>query len=199
MDGIKISVRVLNDDFSRDILECAFDTRGRVYKGETLNESSLMKWLLMEHSPVEVALLKIKASNVSKSVISHIVRHTKGHPRFFVETSRPDKTGEERNLSKKITFSMVANPLALMNMFRQRLCNESEKDTVDFFKNLKKVMMNDDNVLVRCVGKAMIPDCFYRFSCNQISDCGNVFMCPPDTSMNKRIEVYNNLLNIGSV
>jgi hypothetical protein len=170
--SVRIVARVLNEDFDRDLLTCAFLTRRREYKGETLTLNGVKKWLLSEHTPVEVVHLMVRITGMSKDSRNQIVRATKRLPRFFVASSRPDITGRPRDPSEPDDMMIVGNPLAFIDLARQRLCGATEDKTREVILLLKKTFMADDNRMIKALGWAMVPDCVYRCGCVQETNCG---------------------------
>ena len=135
------------------------------------------KWvesvLRSEHSSLEFVNIKIEA-DIRGDVASHIVRHTKGHPRFVVQSHRPDWTGAGRppiSTERKIFISI--SPYALIQMARQRLCYHTMKETRDFMENIKQTLMLCDDVFLKALGEYLGPDCVYRGKiCNNMKTCG---------------------------
>lgn len=131
--------------------------------------ASLMK---KEHSTIEWAPIYIYTLT-RKDVTSHIVRATKQHPRFVVQSGRPDWTGKERPPYDAPTHFMVeANPLALISMARQRLCFTAMKETREWMQAVTSTLLigstdlsNEQAVFLKAVGEAMLPNCLYRGEC----------------------------------
>jgi hypothetical protein len=107
-------------------------------------------------------------------VASHLVRHTKGHPRFVVQSMRPDwNKGEARPASSTHRFfSMQATPLALMYMARQRLCTRAMKETREWMLELKRRMWeygetygDGTSNVAQAMSLIMVPDCIAQCGC----------------------------------
>jgi len=64
-------------------------------KGKTYTKEEWIDKLQAQHSTIEMCQIVVR-DVVRGDVASHIVRHTKGHPRFTVESGRPDWTGKPR-------------------------------------------------------------------------------------------------------
>ena len=115
-----------------------------------------------QHSTLEMADLFIIA-DVSGTTASHIVRATKGHPRFVVESHRPDWTGKARPpASVERMLFIKTSPYAWVEMCRQRLCMLSAQETRQFFYDASMVMEQSDDVMLQALGAYAMPDCMYR-------------------------------------
>lgn len=133
------------------------------------------KWahraMLQEHSTLEWAHLII-ISRERSDVCSHLVRHTKGHPRHVVESHRPDWTGKERPGSGvERLYAGSWTPLAIIQMARQRLCSKSMAETRATVERLKKALSHGDE-LMQALSWAMKPECKYRKGCIYDRGCG---------------------------
>lgn len=132
--------------------------------------------MLAEHSTLEFTDITIE-DEVRGDVIHQITRHTKGHPRFAVQSSRPDWTGKERPpASATRLFKMKANPIALIAMARQRLCRKAMKETREWVERLKanlweegdrlaQLSDDDSSDYLTAVSWALVPECVYRAGC----------------------------------
>lgn len=121
-----------------------------------------LEQLHAQHSTLEWAEIVIEA-NVSGTVASHITRATKGHPRFAVQSHRPDWTGEARPPASTLrTIVIKCNPYAFVEMCRQRLCNLAADETRAFFLTAVKAMCNHESVFLQALGDYVAPDCVYR-------------------------------------
>lgn len=149
---------------------------------------------LGEDSTIEWVPIYIYAPT-RKDVTSHIVRHTKQHPRFVVQSGRPDWTGKERPPHDAYTeFMLCVNPLSLINMAKQRLCFKAMKETREWMEDVVKCMKAyadrldnaaresrseeaDDALTERAtffstLARILVPDCVYRGQCCQRKSCG---------------------------
>lgn len=132
---------------------------------------------LGEHSTIEWIPLYIY-SDIRRDVAMHIVRHTKQHPRFVVQSGRPDWTGIPRGAPDSIIqFSLCINPLGLISMARQRLCYKAMEATRQWMESIVqylRVWSGDDEVATfsRGLSNVLVPDCVYRGSCCQKKGCG---------------------------
>lgn len=62
------------------------------------------KCFLAEHSTIETLHFRIIDDSCRGDVCNQMVRHTKGLPRYQVRSSRPDWTGEPRNLAIRLMY-----------------------------------------------------------------------------------------------
>ena len=125
-----------------------------------------------EHSTLELAHITVVAK-ARGDVISHLVRATKGHPRFVVQSSRPDWTGLPRPPVETTRLLMIhATPYSLIQLARQRLCNKSAPYTVAAVLDLKLAMIQSPDPFISVLGEMLVPDCQYRGGCHQSKPCG---------------------------
>jgi hypothetical protein len=175
-------------------------TMGKTPKGDLPFGPDLM---LAEHSTLEFTDITIE-DDVRGDVIHQITRHTKGHPRFAVQSSRPDWTGKERPpASTPRKFKMKANPIALMAMARQRLCFKAMKETREWMERLKanlyeegdrlaELTDDDSSDYLTALSWAMVPECVYRAGCPYGSkSCGFYKKFHQSDSIEGRYGQYN--------
>jgi hypothetical protein len=166
----------------------------------------LDKWkalLLSEHSTLEFSDFFL-FDEVDGRVISHLVRHTKGHPRHVVQSHRPDWTGKERPSAEtpRLYFSKW-NPISWIFMMRQRLCYKSASHTRNFAVKAKKLLNGSNGFsggggeeFFNGIGWASVPECVYRAGCPYKKSCGfydmnySMFNGMP---ISARYSSYNNL------
>lgn len=116
-----------------------------------------------QHSTLEFAHIYLEAL-VTTTEASHIVRHTKGHPRFVVESHRPDWTGKPRpkDPSTYRRIILMFTPYAFIEMCRQRLCHLAQQETRIFFESICREMTKSGDVMLASLGRYAMPDCMYR-------------------------------------
>lgn len=134
------------------------------------------KWrnlLLAEHSTLEFAPFVV-SGEFRSDVISHLVRHTKGHPRFSVESGRPDWTGKERPGPDSLRkFTMLWNPISWIAMCRQRLCSKAMRETKDAVYAMLREMSVHPDSFFRALASLSMAECRYRGGCPYgIRSCG---------------------------
>lgn len=127
------------------------------------------KWkmlFLAEHSTLEFAPFVI-TGEFRSDVISHLVRHTKGHPRFVVESQRPDwNKGKERGGPESLRkFSMLWNPISWIAMCRQRLCSKAMRETKDAVYAMLREMSVHQDSFFRALASLSMAECRYRGGC----------------------------------
>lgn len=170
-------IRIMNADPMLDVRESALLTVRKKYNQKALSpQDEYNFWnrtFDREESIAEIIMLKIRLSEMPKKVIGQIVRHTKFHPRYFVQTSRPDLTGQPRNPDELISMDIVCNPLALIYMARQRMCTRAEKQTQEAARLIRGYMRDSEDTLLMAIGDLMMPDCVYRGRCAYGKNCFN--------------------------
>lgn len=129
------------------------------------------------HSTLEQVGIWIYDDAIRGDVASHIVRHTKGHPRHVVQSMRPDWTGKERpGPEVERRYIGFYNPLALIEMARQRLCAKAYGYTQSEMCKIKAALVKSNDVFIAVLGEYLRPDCDYRgYQCHQKKSCGK---CP---------------------
>lgn len=163
---MKISLRVLNADPSRDVLTAAWDTENKQYNGETIGPKGWKKWMISEHKPIELITLYFHFEEANFDSRNQLVRHTKGAPKYFCASGRPDRNnGKPRDYTEPVNWSEGISPLALMAIARQRLCNAASDSTINEVKQVKRFLMQSDDPMLHAVGWAMVPNCVYRSGC----------------------------------
>jgi len=158
-----------------------------------------------EHSTIEWVPIYIYEEDTRKDVTSHIVRHTKQHPRFVVQSGRPDWTGKERPPPTAPTqFMICANPLALISMARQRLCYKAMKETREWMERVTNHLLYpslnngaldyEQVIFFQSLGEHMVPDCVYRGQCCQKKSCGRYVDWDKDT-LEERYKTFTGKLS----
>ncbi|MBD3216507.1 MAG: hypothetical protein GF311_28090 [Candidatus Lokiarchaeota archaeon] len=170
-------VRVLNNDIERDVRESALFASRKDYIKKSMSKKEWFNYLIKEHSVIETILIKIRFCNIKKDVASHLVRHTKNHPRYFMQTSRPDIVKKERDPDELIGLEIVLNPLALINMARQRLCFNSQEATRKEMIGLKNYLLGETDAFLNTLGFVLVPDCVYRGAFCSQRDLGLAKCC----------------------
>lgn len=128
-------------------------------------ESWSRRMLHSMDSTIELIDLYIFDTDCRGDVSSHIVRATKGHPRFVVESRRPDWTGNKRLPLDQTSglFLVKTNPYALIEMSRQRLCKGTASGVdVDWFTEVARELLMHGDIFLKVLSEFMVPDCVYR-------------------------------------
>ena len=149
------------------------------YNSYTKQYDYFKKCFLAEHSTIEILQFRIFDNSCRGDVTNQIVRHTKGHPRYSVQSSRPDwNNNEPRKPSDKTYrfFMSTWNPLAFMQACRQRLCANAQKETREWTKDVIACMQNSKDPMLVALADCCVPQCEYRGGyCFEIKGCGR---CP---------------------
>ena len=131
--------------------------------------------LIEEHSTVEWIHFRIIDEDNRGDIASHITRHSKGLPRFVVQSSRPDwnKGAKRKPLDETfIKFGSLWNPLAFINMCRQRLCNRASEIDRAWLRVVLDVMKNSNDPFFEALEMCCVPNCVYRGYCPEQKSCG---------------------------
>lgn len=170
-----IVIQTLNQNPIEDIKYAAQATLGIVGHPEIKDKG---KWIrnvvFAEHSIVDEARIRITDGACRSDVVSHLVRHTKGYPRHYVESHRPDWTKKPRPSDPTTPRLYVStwSVTAFLAMGRQRLCKRAAKATRNWALTVKNLLStgkcgkNDaDDEFYTALSLAMVPTCVYRGGC----------------------------------
>lgn len=115
-------------------------------------------------STIELFDLYIFDDNCRGDVSAHIVRATKGHPRFVVESRRPDWIGQERKPLDKVCglFLTKVSPYGLIEIARQRLCATASEEDQLWMKRVIEELQVQDDIFLQVLSRFLVPDCEFR-------------------------------------
>ena len=115
-------------------------------------------------STIELFDLYIFDDNCRGDVSAHIVRATKGHPRFVVQSRRPDWIGEERKPLDQIygLFLTKVSPYGLIEIARQRMCETASLLDRAWMKEVWRELLSSDDVFLQTLADFLMPDCEFR-------------------------------------
>ena len=133
------------------------------------------KWksniLLAEHSPIRELKFTIRFYDIPYYIVMHLVRHKIG-VEHYVSTQRTDRTGVDRNKLPQdnlVTYTMVADAQALINISRKRLCSQASKETREVWNMVRNAIADVGETEL---AYAMQPECVYRGFCPELNSCG---------------------------
>lgn len=134
------------------------------------------KCFMARHSTIETLNFRVVDENCRGDIANQIVRATKGHPRFQVQSSRPDwNKGEPRKPSDQ-TFRMFASvwtPLSWLQMCEQRLCANAQTETRVWVKRVLNEMLRTEDPFFMALADCSVPQCVYRGCiCYELKPCG---------------------------
>lgn len=142
--------------------------------GKDTNTDPTSEWkkriLMSEHSPIRKLGIQAKWTSIYYFVSVHVCRHKLGIE-HFVQSQRSDRTKEDRN--KKTQDALVdheidANPQAIINISRKRLCNCTSPETREAWQDfLDKLEAHEPELVSVCV-----KECIYRGFCPEFYTCG---------------------------
>jgi hypothetical protein len=167
------NIRILNATPYYDMRRTALYTVGKKPKStDSFNEEWLKKLLISRHTPNRPVFFEFEFET-SKAVRDQLLRSKHGTVEPFVESSRPDRTGEPRNPKATSKYLMIFDIEGLIKMFADRLCIQTEKDTRNFINDVKASMMSSDDDIIRTVGEVLAPKCAWYGTCNEFytKDC----------------------------
>jgi hypothetical protein len=158
-------IRALSSNPLGDIMTANLTTIGKVYNGKEVSLEKAHELVLGEHSTLEFAPFLVSGS-YRGDVASHVVRSTKGHPRFALQSARPDWTGKPRP-GPEVERKMLSlwNPLSWVLMCRQRLCYKAMHETRMAILHARQEMAHSDDTFFRAVAWASVPDCIASGGC----------------------------------
>jgi len=154
----------------RDVADSARTTIGLDEGTKEISDTWKKRILLCEHSPIRQLQYKWKWKDIPYFVSVHFVRHKIGIE-HFVKTSRTDRTGVDRNKlpqDNPVNHECVANPQALINISRKRLCKQASKETQEAWKMVLQEVEKVDPVMA----SVCVCECCYRGFCPEFKCCG---------------------------
>lgn len=133
------------------------------------------KWkqqiLRAEHSPIRSLVFTIRFTDIPYYVVMHLVRHKIGCE-HYVSTQRTDRTGVDRTQLPQdnlVSYTLVADAQALINISRKRLCSQASKETREAWQMVRNEIANVGELEL---AEAMVPECVYRGFCPEMKTCG---------------------------
>jgi hypothetical protein len=151
------------------IRKCNRESKGKptdLNDGWKPSEAWCRDVVLSQHSTLDWASI-IFEGDFRADVISHLVRHTNGNPRFVVCSWREDWTGNARPTDPGALRGFISkwNIRALLKMMQERLCYQAMEETRKTAEEMKRTIMASDDILMKTVGWASVPQCVYREGC----------------------------------
>ena len=179
---MKYRFRIINGRPYYDYKESCKITQG-IDLGETVNGGLLkpekevefwIKQIVANHSTVRSVHFRLVAE-APKSVIMQLIRATKGTPRPYVQSSRPDwNNGKERSSDPYEERLYIHDHTAesFIEMCKQRLCERTEKRTRDFVWELVDALRSSNEPFLKAVGYCCHPACWwFNGKCPEIKSC----------------------------
>ena len=136
----------------------------------------IKKILISEHSPIRLGKIKWSWDGIKSWISVHFARHWLGWDKW-ISTQRTDRTGVDRDSARQdtlVNMDVEANPQALINVSRYRLCGQSSDETREHMEDLK---VEIKNIGEKELSDVMMPNCIYRAGCSEFSMCkhkGNI-------------------------
>ena len=122
---------------------------------------------IANHSTIRSVGFRIIDTTARKDVTRQILRATKGHPQPYVQSSRPDWTGKERDESATATNIFIHDHTAesWMEMAQQRLCCRAMKETREWCTMVVRAMYAHDNPFFKALAYCSVPSCVFQAGC----------------------------------
>ena len=123
--------------------------------------------VLARHSTLGWASI-VFVDDVRSDVVSQLVRHTKGLPRFSVQSWRPDWTGKPRPRTpdEKRILASKWSIIALQDMARERMCFKAMKETREYVAyDMRLALLNSNDLLMEATAMSMVPICVFQGGC----------------------------------
>ncbi len=89
-------------------------------------------------------------------------------------TQRTDRTGYDRDSARQdalVDMDIEANPQALINVSRYRLCEQASIETREYAEDLKREIKNAGQ---EELSNVLVPNCIYRAGCPEFQCCGYI-------------------------
>ena len=162
-----IAIRIKNADPLFDIREAIAATLGKdslPAPKEDLFEY-YKKLIVQNHSVVRAVTFRIKDTESDKAVARQLLRATTGHPQPYMQSSRPDWCGKERDEFEKVFFLHDHTAESFLNEARQRLCYRAWKPTREKVLDIVRVMWNSDDPYFKALAFCAVPNCVMQYGC----------------------------------
>lgn len=133
----------------------------------------IKKILISEHSPIRLGRIKWSWDGIKSWISVHFARHWLGWDKW-VSTQRTDRTGCDRDSARQdalVDMDIEANPQALINVSRYRLCEQASVETREYAEDLKKEIKN---IGQEELSNVLVPNCIYRAGCPEFQCCGYI-------------------------
>ena len=173
---MNITVEVLTPAI--ECFKSARQTQGMQFEKITPSVKTWISWLHAEHSPIRVMQLRINMTFVPYYIAMHLRTHTEGIMPFVrsqrdTAISPVDYDRRKAPQNAPVDYCPVLNPQSLINISRRRLCRKADKDTIEVWKEVKRVIENHPDDYVAAIAPLMMPYCEYRGDiCHEINSCG---------------------------
>ena len=131
------------------------------------------KILISEHSPIRLGRIKWSWDGIKSWISVHFTRHWLGWDKW-VSTQRTDRTGADRDSARQdalVDMDIEANPQALINVSRYRLCRQASDETREYMEDLKREIKKRGEEELSDV---LVPNCIYRVGCPEFHCCGYI-------------------------
>lgn len=127
--------------------------------------------MISEHSPIRLARIRFRWEGIKYWISVHFSRHWLGWEKF-ISTQRTDRTGvnrEELKQDSPVNMDVEANPQALINVARFRLCYGCPSvQTRRYAEDLKRTIHDSGQ---EEIAFAMQRNCIYRAGCPEFNPC----------------------------
>ena len=168
-----ITLRIQNENPAFDVIEAERATLGKktTVIADNLNENKpidfWVRHFIARHSTIRSVHFRIFDDNCRKDVTRQILRATKGHPQPYVQSSRPDWTGKERDESSTATNIFIHDhtPESWMDLCRQRLCFRAMKETREWCVSVVRLMAESNQPFFKALALCSVPECVYQDGC----------------------------------
>lgn len=133
----------------------------------------IKKILISEHSVIRLGRIKWRWAGIKSWISVHFARHWLGWDKW-VSTQRTDRTNVDRDAARQdtlVNMDIEANPQALINVSRYRLCKQASDETREHMEDLKVKIKKAGQ---EEVSNVMVPNCIYRAGCPEFSCCGYI-------------------------
>lgn len=160
--------------------ELAVVNAQRVTRGKPLvafcNAWSMRMWeaMIVEgHSTLRTVRLRVYLDSCRSDVARQLVRHTKGMIQPYMQSSRPDWTGNERP-PEPYTVGLILDfdPEGWLFLAEQRLCERAMAETKETVENIVYAMHDSEIPVFQALAELSAPPCMKTGMCTQRKGCG---------------------------
>lgn len=133
-----------------------------------------IKQFVTNHSTIRCVHFRVTAK-APKSVIMQVIRATKGTPRPYVQSSRPDWNGRKERSSnpyEELLYIHDHTAESFIEMCKLRLCERTEERTRKFVQEMVFELRDSKEPFLRAVGLCCHANCWWHNGlCPELKGC----------------------------
>ena len=163
---MQLTVEIRTANWQQAVCDDARMTQG-LGEGRPLTLALWEEMLHAEHSPIRSLEFAITWTDMPYWITAHLDRHHVG-VQPFTRSQRPDGISPvlydrtQASQDAPVTFRLVVNTQALINISRRRLCNTASPETRAAWRKVVYWFSQQADPYMVAISRVMVPDCIYR-------------------------------------